>query len=97
MGFLLKIVLFGVAVYAAWKTFSRWKGLWDRFVGGPTAAPPPVPPSAPQAPPAPAPMASRRATVEDAVQCAGCGAYAAASVPFCSQCGRPLPQGRSGG
>ena len=47
MGFLLKIILFGVAVYAVWKTFARWKGLFDKFVGKPRrtctarATPPP--------------------------------------------------------
>ena len=35
MGFLLKIILFGVAIYALWKTFARWKGLYDKFVGKP--------------------------------------------------------------
>ena len=40
MGFLLKIILFGVAVYAAWKTVARWKGLYDRFVGTPPQQPP---------------------------------------------------------
>ena len=39
MGFLLKIILFGVAVYAAWKTLARWKGLYDRFIGNPPPAP----------------------------------------------------------
>ena len=38
MGLLLKLALFGVAIYAAWKTFSRWKGLFDRFVGTPPEA-----------------------------------------------------------
>ena len=49
MGLLLKIILFGIAVYAVWKTFHRWKGLWDKFVGKPDEparpAPPPPPPS----------------------------------------------------
>src|SRR5277367_3259430 len=50
MGFLLKIILFGVAIYAVWKTLARWKGLYDRFVGNPQEparpAPPPNPPPA---------------------------------------------------
>ena len=91
MGFLLKIILFGVAVYVAWKTVARWKGLFDRFVGGPNVPPHPAPP-----PPAPAPAAVRRAPVEDAIQCTGCGAYVPASAQECSQCGRSLPQGRNG-
>ena len=48
MGLLLKIILFGVAVYAVWKTFSRWKGLFDKFVGKPDEPARPAPP-----PPAP--------------------------------------------
>ena len=49
MGLLLKIILFGIAVYAVWKTFHRWKGLWDKFVGKPDepARPAPPPPAAP--------------------------------------------------
>ncbi len=74
MGFLLKIILFGVAVYAAWKTFHRWKGLWDNFVGKPPAEP----------------VASRRTVaIQDTVQCAGCGAYIPANAEKCGQCGHP--------
>ncbi|MBM3646548.1 MAG: hypothetical protein FJX11_02030 [Alphaproteobacteria bacterium] len=89
MGLLLKIILFGVAVWAAWKTFHRWKSLFDRFVGKPDP-----PPAAPRPPPA-EPLPVRRGPVEDTVQCAGCGAYLPASAEKCSQCGRPQPQGRS--
>ncbi len=94
MGFLLKIILFGVAIYAAYKTFHRWKGLYDGFVGKPDkparSTPPPPPP--------PEPLSARRsAAVEDTIQCAGCGAYMPAGTDKCSQCGRPQPQGRSGG
>ena len=88
MGLLLKLVLFGVAIYAAWKTVSRWKGLFDQFVGRPQAPQRPA-----QPPPAPEPIPVRRAPVEDAIQCAGCGAYVPASAQKCGQCGRPLPQG----
>jgi ribosomal protein L40E len=94
MGLLLKIILFGVAVYAAWKTFHRWKGLYDRFVGKPDEPARPVPPAQP--PPAPPEQViARKAPVEDAVQCAGCGAYIPISAEKCGQCGRPQPQGRS--
>ncbi|CAN5888430.1 hypothetical protein BH11PSE3_BH11PSE3_27070 [soil metagenome] len=89
MGFLLKIILFGVAIYAMWKTFHRWKGLYDRFVGKPDEparpAPPPPPPSEPLS-------ARRGAAIEDTVQCVGCGAYMPASADKCSQCGRPSQQ-----
>ena len=95
MGFLLKIILFGVAVYAVWKTFARWKGLYDRFVGKPDeparGAPPPA-----QAPPAPGPSANsqlgaRKVVVEDTVQCAGCGAYISSAADKCGHCGHPRP------
>ena len=63
MGFLLKIILFGVAVYAAWKTLARWKGLYDRFIGNPPPAPPRPPAQAPPAQPArPAPPSDRKST-----------------------------------
>jgi len=93
MGLLLKIILFGVAVYAVWKTFSRWKGLFDRFVGKPDEPARPAPP--PPAPPAD-PVATRRTVaIEDTVQCAGCGAYVPSSAEKCVQCGRPLPRPQS--
>ena len=90
MGFLLKIILFGVAVYAAWKTFHRWKGLWDKFVGPPDEPARPAPPP----PPPPAdPVPNRRTVaIQDTIQFTGCGAYIPASAEKCGQCGRP--QGR---
>ncbi|MBL6615144.1 MAG: hypothetical protein ISP49_04580 [Reyranella sp.] len=91
MGFLLKIILFGVAVYAAWKTFHRWKGMWDKFVGNdqPARSAPPPPPAQP--------VATRRtAAIQDTVQCAGCGAYIPAEAEKCGQCGRPQSPGRRG-
>jgi ribosomal protein L40E len=85
MGFLLKIILFGVAVYAAWKTFHRWKGLWDNFVGKPDQPARPAPP-----PPPAEPVANRRtAAILDTVQCASCGAYIPANAEKCGQCGHP--------
>ena len=92
MGFLLKIILFGVAVYAAWKTFHRWKGMWDRFVGNADQPARPAPP-----PPAAEPVASRRTVaIQDTIQCAGCGAYIPAEAEKCGQCGRPQSPGRRG-
>ena len=88
MGLLLKIALFGVAVYGAWKTFRYWKGMFDRFTGKPDA-PPPVPRPAP--PPAAAAPPARKVVVEDTVQCAGCGAYISTAAEKCGQCGRPRP------
>jgi ribosomal protein L40E len=87
MGLLLKIILFGVAVYAVWKTFHRWKGLWDKFVGKPDEPARPAPP-----PPPSAPLSARKAAIEDTIQCAGCGAYIPASAEKCGQCGRPQPR-----
>ena len=87
MGFLLKIILFGVAIYAAWKTVHRWKGLWDNFVGKPEQ---PARPAPPPPPPPAEPVASRRAVaIQDTVQCAGCGAYIPADSERCGQCGHP--------
>jgi ribosomal protein L40E len=90
MGLLLKIILFGIAVYAAWKTFHRWKGLFDRFVGKPDEPARPAPP-----PPPSAPLAARKVAVEDTVQCAGCGAFVPASAEKCGHCGRPQPRPQS--
>ena len=83
MGLLLKIILFGVAVYAVWKTFSRWKGLWDKFVGKPDEPARPAPP-----PPAEL-LATRKVAIQETTQCAGCGAYMPANAEKCGQCGRP--------
>ena len=102
MGFLLKIILFGVALYGLWKTFRYWKGLFDRFTGNPEVPPqrppqrPPTDPSAsppPPADPAPQPPASaaRKIVVEDTVQCAGCRAYISTAAEKCGHCGRPRP------
>ena len=87
MGLLLKIILFGVAVYAVWKTFHRWKGLWDKFVGKPDEPARPAPP-----PPPAEPLSARKGAIEDTIQCAGCGAYIPASAEKCGQCGRLQPR-----
>jgi len=92
MGFLLKIILFGVAIYAVWKTFARWKGLYDKFVGNPQeparpAPPPPPRPAAPR-PAADAQVSARKVVIEETVQCAGCGAYISAGADKCGHCGR---------
>ena len=78
MGLLLKLALFGFALYAVWKTFARWKGLYDRFVGRP-----PEPPARTPAPPPP--------VVEDTRACAVCGAYVSVSVAKCERSGCPQP------
>ena len=97
MGFLLKIILFGVAVYGLWKTFHRWKGLFDTFVGRSPPARPSAPPSPPPASAGPGPENRRIGPVEDVVQCEKCGSYVPARAAKCDQCGNALPQGRSPG
>lgn len=102
MGFLLKIILFGVALYGLWKTFRYWKGLFDRFTGRPEVPPqrpPQRPPASPASPAAPAPPpadaagapSARKIVIEDTVQCAGCGAYISTAAEKCGHCGRPRP------
>ena len=92
MGLLLKLALLGVALYAAYKTFSRWKGLYDRFVGPPPAPPKPAPPPrAPEPAPTTQTAQARPKVIEETVQCAGCGAYVSTAAVKCGGCGRPLP------
>jgi hypothetical protein len=84
MGFLLKIVIFGVAAYMVWTSAKRWLGLGTR------QAPPPLregmrPPGQPQPGPQPSPV-PRRPIVEDTRACAACGAYVSVSS---AKCGRP--------
>ena len=91
MGLLLKLALLGVAIYAAYKTFSRWKGLYDRFVGPPPVPQKPEPPRAPEPPQAPQTAQAKPKVIEETVQCAGCGAYVSTAAAKCGGCGRPLP------
>jgi len=99
MGFLLKIILFGVAVYAAWKTLSRWKGLYDRFVGTPPQGSQQQPSSRPTNPSAPqgapqGPHPSTRpapAAISDASACVRCGTYVAAGATKCERPDCPQP------
>jgi ribosomal protein L40E len=92
MGFLLKIALFGLALYGIYRSFRYWKGLFDRFTGNDLAQRPPPPPPVPARPePPPAAPARKPVVIEDTVQCAGCGAYISASAEKCGQCGRPRP------
>ena len=86
MGILLKIILFGVALYAVWRTLTHWKGLFDRFTGKPQ----------PQVRPAPAPPeqgpAQRQAKVIDAsATCRVCGAYLSSAASKCGRSDCPLP------
>jgi hypothetical protein len=87
MGFLLKIVLFGVALYAVWRTVAHWKGLFDRFTGKPTPQPRVRPASAPAEPA----TAERQAKVIDAsATCRVCGAYLSSAATKCGRSDCPL-------
>ena len=92
MGLLLKIILFGVAVYAAWKTFARWKGLWDRFVGRPNE--PNLPPSPPGPPPNQAPTRPQARVIDASIPCRVCGAYLSTAATKCGRPDCPVPEGR---
>jgi hypothetical protein len=86
MGFLLKIIVFGVAIYAAWRTVMHWKGVFDRVTGKPQ--PRVRPASAPPEPAAP----QRQATVIDASgTCRVCGAYLSSAATRCGRSDCPLP------
>jgi hypothetical protein len=86
MGFLLKIVLFGVAIYAAWRTLAHWKSVFDRVTGK----------SQPQVRPTPAPAepatGQRQAKVIDAsATCRVCGAYLSSAASKCGRSDCPVP------
>jgi len=80
MGFLLKIVIFAIAVYGIWATASRWY----RLLGGGRAKPPAPAPDRREA--AAPPAKPRRPVVEDTQLCAACGSYVSAGA---AKCGRP--------
>jgi hypothetical protein len=90
MGFLLKIALFGLALYGIYRSFRHWKGLFDRFTGNdlPQRRSPPPPAPSPEASP---PGSRKPVVIEDTVQCAGCSAYILTTAEKCGQCGRPRP------
>lgn len=89
MGLLLKLALLGVALYAAWKTLSRWKSLYDRFVGTPPKPPVPERPAAP--PPPPQTASARQPVIEETVPCRVCGAYLSSGATKCGRPDCPLP------
>lgn len=90
MGFLLKIALFGVALYGVYRSFRYWKGLLDRFTGNDERLQQPPPPARSEPPPAPPPP-RKPVVIEDTVQCAHCGAYILSTAEKCGQCGRQRP------
>ena len=95
MGFLLKIVIFAVAVYGIWAVASRWY----RLLGGGRAKPPAPAPERRET--AAAPPKPRRPVVEETRLCARPAvpmsrqALQNAAVPDCPQPGltgdRPVP------
>ncbi|MFO1079957.1 MAG: hypothetical protein U1E23_04930 [Reyranellaceae bacterium] len=89
MGVLLKIILFGVAIYAAWRTVARWKGLWDRFVGGGTPparpAPPPAQPSQPPPQQTASTAAGRPKVIDASTTCQVCGAWLSNAATRCER------------
>ena len=93
MVLLLKLALLGFALYAAWRTLARWKGLYDRFVGraSPPARTPAPPPAQPAAQDGPQFAQRPPPVIEDTRACAVCGAYVSVSVAKCERSGCPQP------
>ena len=89
MGFLLKIILFGVALYALWRTIAHWKGLFDRLTGKPQT---PVRPPTPQPPPPQAPARAR--VIDTTSSCPVCNAYLSNAATKCGRSDCPLPDSR---
>jgi hypothetical protein len=85
MGFLLKIVIFGIAVYGIWATASRWY----RLLGGDRNRSPQPAPDRRET--AAAPPNVRRPVVEDTRLCAACGSYVSAGTAKCGRADCPQP------
>ena len=84
MGLLLKIIIFGVVIYGVWKTFSRWKGLYDRFVGKPDQPARPTPPPPQQ-------TAARPKVIDASATCRVCNAYLSSAATKCGRQDCPVP------
>ena len=80
MGFLLKLVVFAIAIYGIWAVASRWY----RLLGGGQAKPPAPAPDRRET--AAAPPTPRRPVVEETRLCAACGSYVSSGA---AKCGRP--------
>jgi hypothetical protein len=81
MGLLLKIIIFGVVVYAAWRTFARWKGLFDRAVGK----------EEPARPPPQQQTAARPQVLDASATCRVCNAYLSSAATKCGRSDCPVP------
>jgi hypothetical protein len=85
MGFLLKIVIFAIAVYGIWATASRWY----RLLGGGQAKQPASAPDRRET--AAAPPKPRRPVIEETRLCAACGSYVPAGAAKCDRSDCPQP------
>jgi hypothetical protein len=85
MGFLLKIVIFAIAVYGIWAVASRWY----RLLGGGRVKPPAPAPERRET--AAAPPKPRRPVVEETRLCAACGSYVSAGAAKCGRADCPQP------
>ena len=85
MGFLLKIVIFAIAVYGIWAMARRWY----RLLGGGRPKPPAPAPERRET--AAAPPKPRRAVVEETRLCAACGSYVSAGAAKCGRADCPQP------
>jgi len=84
MGFLLKIVIFGVAAYMVWTSAKRWLGLGTNRQASPPLREGMRPQASPQPGPQPSP-APRRPIIEDTRACPACGAYVSVSSAKCDR------------
>jgi hypothetical protein len=87
MGFLLKIVVFAVAVYGIWVVANRWY----RLLGGGRPKPPARAPAAERRETAAAPPRSRGPVVEETRLCSACGSYVSAGAAKCGRTDCPQP------
>jgi hypothetical protein len=84
MGLLLKIIIFGVVVYAAWRTFAHWKALFDRAVSKEQPARPRPAPPQQQA-------AARPPVIDASATCRVCNAYLSSAATKCGRSDCPVP------
>ena len=87
MGFLLKVVIFAVAVYGIWATANRWY----RLLGGGRPKPPAQTPAAGEREAAAVPPRPRGPVIEETRLCVACGSYVAADAAKCGRTDCPQP------
>jgi hypothetical protein len=86
MGFLLKIIVFGVAIYATWRVVARWLGVFDRLTGKPQPRVRPAP-----APNEPGPPPRQAKVIDASATCRVCGAYLSSAATRCGRSDCPVP------